>query len=132
MAGTYVASVSVSDGKSTRIAYVTIKALSSVTTNVTLPFVPLEWRYSRGIDRFVAIATNPNALHIIDPFAGTLRQVSLPLGVKAFRISPDGKLAAVMHEGIVSLVDLETATLVRSSLTGGSQTEAFPTNAGLV
>lgn len=132
VAGTYVASVSVTDGKSTRIAYLTIKALASVTTNVTLPFAPLQWRYSRGIDRFVAVATNPNALHIVDPFTGMRREVSLPLGVKSFNLSPDGKLAAVMHEGIISLVDLESATLVRSTLSSGSQTDAFPTNAGLV
>ncbi|HEY0491365.1 MAG TPA: PKD domain-containing protein [Telluria sp.] len=132
VAGTYVASLSVTDGKSTGVAYVTIKALASVTTDVTLPFVPLEWRYSRGIDRFVAIATNPNALHIVDPFTASMRQVPLPMGVKAFNLSPDGKLAAVLHEGIISLVDLETATLLRSTLSGGSQTDAFPTNAGMV
>ena len=132
VAGTYVASVSVTDGKSTRLAYVTIKALASLTTDVTLPFAPLEWRYSRGIDRFVAIATNPNALHIVDPFTGTLRQVAMPVAVKAFNLSPDGKLAAVLHEGIISLIDLESATLVRSTLSAGSQTDAFPTNAGVV
>lgn len=132
VAGTYVASLTVSDGKASNIAYVTIKALSSITTNVALPFVPLDARYSRGLDRFVAIATNPNALYIVDPFTGASRQVALPLGVKAFNLSADGKLAAVLHEGIVSLVDLENATLLRSSLTGGSQTDAFVTNAGIV
>ncbi|MET0982534.1 MAG: PKD domain-containing protein [Telluria sp.] len=132
VAGTYVASVTVSDGKSASIAYLTIRALGSITSNLALPFVPLEWRYSRGLDRFVAVATNPNALHIVDPFTGTMRQVSLPLGVKAFSLSADGKLAAVLHEGVVSLVDIDSATLLRSSATGGSQTDAFVTNAGLI
>lgn len=132
VAGTYVASVTVSDGKSAGIAYVTINALSSATRNVSLGFTPLEVRYSRGLDRLVAYAANPNALHIIDPFTGTTRQVALPLSVKSFNLSANGKLAAVLHEGVVSLVDIESATLIRSSLTNGSQTDAFPTNAGLI
>ena len=132
VAGTYVASVTVSDGKSSSLAYVTIKALSGVTNQVALPFAPLDARYSKGLDRFVAIATNPNAMYVVDPFTGSIRQVALPLGVKAFSLSADGKLAAVLHEGVVSLVDIGTATLLRSSATGGSQTDAFVTNAGVV
>lgn len=133
VAGTYVASVTVSDGKSSSMAYLTIKALSSITSNVPLSFVPLEARYSRGLDRFVASAASPsNALHIIDPFSGTTRQVTLPLPVKAFSLSADGKLAAVLHEGVLSLVDLQSASIVRSSSTGGAQTEALVTNAGIV
>lgn len=132
VAGTYVASVTVSDGKSSSIAYVMIKALSGITTQVALPFAPLDARYSRGIDRFVAVATNPNALYIVDPFTGSIRQVALPMGVKAFSLSADGKLAAVLHEGVLSLVDLENAALLRSSATSGSQTDAFVTNAGVV
>ena len=104
----------------------------SVTTNVSLPFAPLAVRYSRGLDRFVAVATNPNAVHIVDPFTGALRQVPLPLPVKSFNLGADGTLAAVLHEGIVSLIDIDSATLVRSSSTGGSQTDAFVTNAGMI
>jgi len=132
VAGTYVASVTVSDGRSAGIAYVTIKALSSTTRNVQLSFTPQEYRYSHGLDRFVAYAVNPSALHIVDPFTGTTRQVRLPLAAKSFNLSANGKLAAVLHEGVVSLVDIESATLIRSSLTNGSQTDAFPTNAGVI
>jgi hypothetical protein len=56
----------------------------------------------------------------------------LPVGVKGMNLSPDGKLAAVLHEGIVSLVDVDAATLIRSSATSGAQTDAFVTNAGLI
>lgn len=132
VAGTYVASVTVSDGKSASLAYVAIRALNSMPSQVTLPFTPLDARYSRGLDRFVAVAANPNALHIVDPFTGAIRSVPLPLPVKAFSLSADGKLAAVLEEGVVSLVDLGSATLLHSSSTGGSQTDAFVTNAGLV
>ena len=132
VAGTFVASVTVSDGRRSGIARVTIKALASTTNSVTLNFAPLEVRYSRGLDRVVAYATNPNALHIIDPFTGVTRQVMLPLPAKSFNLSANGKLAAVLYEGIVSLVDIETATLIHSSLTSGSQTDAFPTNTGVI
>jgi hypothetical protein len=132
VAGTYVASVTVSDGKASSIAYLTIRALSATTTTTALPFTPLLSRYSRGLDRLVTISTAPDLLNIVDPFSGTLRQVPLPAPVKALSLSQDGKLAAVLHEGVVSLVDIDSATLLHSSATGGSQTEAFVSNAGIV
>lgn len=132
VAGTYVASVTVSDGKSSSIAYVTIKALSSTVTTTSLSFAPLYSRYSRGLDRMVLVSTGPDLLSIVDPFTGTLRQVPLPARAKALSLSQDGKLAAVLLEGVVSLVDIDSATLLHSSATGGSQTEVFVTNAGIV
>jgi hypothetical protein len=130
--GTYVASVTVSDGKASNTAYVTIKALSSTVTTTSLPFTPLISRYSRGLDRLVTISATPNLLSIVDPFTGALRQIPLPAAVKAMNLSPNGKLAAVLHEGVVSLVDVDSAILVRSSTTGGAQTEAFVSNTGLI
>lgn len=132
VAGTYVASVTVSDGKVNSVAYVTIVALSSTTTTTSLPFTPLLSRYSKGLDRYVAVSTGPDLLNIVDPFTGTLRQIPLPAPAKSMNISQDGKLAVVLHDGTASVVDLQGATLVRSSATGGTQTEAFITNAGLV
>jgi hypothetical protein len=132
VAGAYVISVTISDGKSSSIAYVNIRALTSIANSVALPFAPLDTRYSRGLDRLVTVATNPNALKIVDPFTGGIKTVMLPVAVKSLQLSGDGKLAAVLHEGIVSLVDLQTATLVRSSATGGSHTDAFITNEGIV
>jgi hypothetical protein len=132
LAGTYVAAVTVSDGKSSSVAYVNIKVLSSVASSVPLNFLPLQARYSKGLDKLVVVATNPNALKIIDPFTAAIKTVLLPVGVKSMNLSPDGKLAAVLHEGIVSLVDLDAATLIRSTSTGGAQTDAFLTNAGMI
>lgn len=132
IAGTYVASVTVSDGKASSTAYVTIKALSGTVTTTTLSFAPLYSRYSRGLDRLVLVSTGPDLLSIVDPFTGVLRQVPLPGRAKALTLSQDGKLAAVLLEGVVSLVDIDSATLLHSSATGGSQTEVFVTNAGVV
>lgn len=132
VAGTYVASVTVSDGKVSSVGYVTVTALSSTVTSTRLPFTPLISRYSKGVDKYVAISAAPNLLNIVDPFTGTLRQVPLPGAVKEMTISPDGKLAVALHEGTISVVDLENTVLLRSSATNGSQTEAFINNAGLV
>jgi hypothetical protein len=129
--GTYAVSVTVSDGKRSSIAYVNVRVLASIASSVALPFAPLDTRYSRGLDRLVSVVTNPNALKIVDPFTGGIKTVLLPMSVKSLQLSPDGKLAAVLHEGILSLIDLQTATLVRSSATGGSHTDAFLTNGGI-
>jgi hypothetical protein len=130
VAGTYVASVTVSDGISTNVSYVTINALSSFAATVSLPFVPLDTRYSRGLDKMIIVATNPNALKIVDPFSGLIKTVILPAGAISMNLSPDGKLAAVLSEGLVSLVDLESASLLHTSLAASSPSEAFASNAG--
>lgn len=132
IAGTYIAAVTVSDGHSASIGYVTIKALAQISSSVSLGFVPDDARYSTGLDKLVAVATNPNTVRIIDPFTGSLTSVALPVGVKNFSLSPDGKLAVVLHEGLFSLVDLETSALIRTASTSGAQTDAFVTNAGIV
>lgn len=128
VAGTYVASVTVSDGQAQHVGYVTIRALSNVSGSVELPFVPLEAHYSQGLDRVIILTANPNAIRIVDPFVGSFQAVSLPVAVKAIDISPDGRLAAVLHEGLVSLVDLATAQLVMTSATLGSHTDVFLQN----
>jgi hypothetical protein len=97
---------------------------------VSLPFSPIETRYSRGLDKLVILATNPNTVKIVDPFTGLIKTVMLPTGAIALTLSPDGKLAAVMHEGIVSLVDLETAALLHATAITGNPAEAFVNNAG--
>ena len=131
VAGSYVASVTVSDGVSSNVSYVNIKALGAMTSTVSLPFAPLEARYSKGIDRLVFTSTNPNALKIVDPFTGLIKTTLLPKSAIALNLSPDGKLAGVLQDGVVSLVDLESAALIHSSLTAGSQSEVFVTNAGM-
>jgi hypothetical protein len=132
VAGTYVASVTVSDGKVSSVGYITVSALSASVTTMRLPFTPLISRYSKGLDKYIAVSAAPNLLNIVDPFTGVLRQVPLPGAVKEMTISPDGKLAVALHEGTISVVDLENTVLLRSSSTNGSQTEAFISNGGLV
>lgn len=132
VAGTYYATVTVSDGPLKAIAGVTIVALSASAGTVPLAYQPLLTRYSKSQGKAIIISTNPNTLHLVDPGAATDIAVALPTGVKALNISDDGKLAAVLHEGSVSLVDLVGGTLLRTSATDGSQSDAPVTNSGLV
>lgn len=129
-AGTYVLSATVSDGRNASIAYVTVRAMSSLSGSVALPFAPLSSKYSRGLDKLVIASTGPDTLRIVDPFNGGIQTVALPVGVTSFQLSADGKLAAVLHNSLMSLVDLQTATVVKTFATGGQHTDAFITNAG--
>lgn len=130
--GVYVLSVRVSDGTSSSVAYVTVRVLATFQNAVALGFRPEMAHYSVGLDKVVISASNPNSLRIVDPFVGTSTAVVLPAAVKNFGLSPDGRLAAVLHEGVVTLVDLAGASIVRSTSTMGSQTDAFVTNDGVV
>lgn len=130
--GTYAASVTVRDGQSASVAYVSVLVLAQAAATVSLDFVPDDARYSTGLDKLVLVSTNPNSLRIVDPFTAAQRTIVLPAGVKSFSLSNNGRLAAVLHEGSVSLIDLVTATLVRTSATSGSQTDAFVTNDGII
>jgi len=129
-AGIYVLALTVSDGTAASVAYLNVRAMSSIAGNVSLPFVPLDAKYDKGLDKVILISGNPNALHVVDPFNGGRTTVLLPAAHRALAISPDGTLAAVLHESLITLVDLQTSTLVRTSLTNGMQTDAFLQNDG--
>jgi len=130
--GTYSLLFKVSDGKHPVTARLDVKVLAQLSGSVALPFTPLAARYSKSLDKAVMVSSGPDALKIIDPFSGLIKSVILPAPYKAMSLSSDGKLAAVLHEGQVTLVDLQTASIIRTSPTSGSQTEVMLTNSGLV
>ena len=130
--GTYVASVTVSDGKASSVAYVQLRALASIANAVTLDFVPDIVRQSKGLDKLVMTEKGGKNLRIVDPYTGVRTSVVLPAVAKAMQVSGNGKLAAVLYEGSMSLVNVETAAIVQTFATGGSQTDVFVTNAGRV
>ncbi len=130
--GSYILLLKVSDGKRPVVTRLDVKVLAQSAGTVALPFTPLEARYSKSLDQAIMVSSAPNALKIVDPFSGLIKTVLLPAPAKALTLSADGKLGAVLHEGVVSLVDLASATLVQSSSSGGAQTEVFLTNGGVV
>lgn len=132
VAGAYVLSLTVSNGRQTAVAYLKFNAVTSTSSVLALPFKPLDMRYSVATDRLIAITAEPNAMKVINPVDGAITSIDLPTTVKAFNLSPDGKLAGVLHDGVVSLVDLVAGTVLKSTGTGGTQTEVFVTNEGVV
>lgn len=132
VAGAYVLSLTVGNGRQTAVAYLNLNAVTSTSSVVALPFKPLDMRYSQAVDRLVVVTAEPNAMKVINPTNGAIVSIDLPTTVKAFNLSPDGKLAGVLHDSVVSLVDLVTGTVLKSTGTGGTQTEVFVTNDGVV
>jgi len=69
--------------------------------------------YNKSYDKIVTIASVPlKQLHIHDPATGSDTTVDLPLDPTCVSISPDGRHAAVGHNGWISYVDLNTPALV--------------------
>ncbi|HET7175986.1 MAG TPA: hypothetical protein VFK21_08235 [Gammaproteobacteria bacterium] len=132
VAGTYTISLTVNNGTTDAIAELTINAFAAGSGTVPLTYEPLMSKYNSATDKLIMISANPNALHIVDPNAATDLAVALPATVKDFSVSPDGTKAAVLHEGVVSVIDLTSATLLNSWATNGSQTFVVISNAGLI
>lgn len=130
--GSYYASVTVTDGQVSAVSGVSITVLTATAGTVPLAYKPLQMRFSRSQNKLVVVSTNPNQLHLVDPSAGTDVAIALPTAVKALSLSADGRLAGVLHEGSVSLVDVVTGTLLNTTGTGGTQTEVFTANSGIV
>lgn len=85
--------------------------LSSVN-NVLFRVVDAE--YSSALDRIAAISGSPSRLNIYNPATGANTAVALPLPGNAVSIEPTGIRAAVCHDGQVSVVNLQTATLEKT------------------
>lgn len=132
VAGLYVVALTVRDAGHSSVAYVSIKALASVASSTPLNFIPYDAKYSQGLDKLVLTGSGSRALRIADPFTGAIANVVVPADIRNFSLSPDGKLAVVLHDSLISLINLETSTLIRTSASHGTQTDAFVTNQGIV
>jgi hypothetical protein len=79
-----------------------------------LPFRVADAEYSNSLDRIVAISGSPNRLYIYNPTTAESLPVALPLAGNAVSVQPSGLRAAVCHDGLVSIVNLQTATLEKT------------------
>ena len=73
--------------------------------------------YDLAGDRVIAVGTSPNALLVLDATIPRQVVVSLPATPTAVSIRPDGRYAAIGHDGAVTLFDLTTMTVVRTVAT---------------
>jgi len=81
---------------------------------VSLPFRAADAEYSVALDRIVAVSSGPNRLNIYDPATLTNTPVALPLPGNAVSVSPNGLRAAVGHDGAITIVNLQTATIEKT------------------
>jgi uncharacterized protein (TIGR03437 family) len=82
-------------------------------TNV-LSFKPVAFDYSKKLDRLILISANPNRLHIYDPVTTQLVSVPLVQPPLSVSVSPDGLRAAVGHDALISYVDLEKGSVLKT------------------
>jgi hypothetical protein len=80
----------------------------------TLPFRVADAEYSGALDRIVAISGSPSRLNIYNPSTGINTSVALPLPGNAVAVQPSGLRAAVCHDGLVSIANLQTATVEKT------------------
>ena len=132
VAGTYTLTVTVDNGTLSSNGVLTITAFAPTAGIVPLFYQPLIERYSTATDKLALVSANPNTLHIVDLGAGTDTAVALPATVVDMTLSPDGTKAAVLHSGVVDVVDLNAGTLLHSWPTSGAQTMVEISNAGLL
>jgi hypothetical protein len=95
-----------------------------------LSIVPKEIRYSQSTDQLVMTTDSANTLHIVNPSSGNDRTIDLPAQPMRLQLSPDGKLAAVLYGSVVDLIDVTTATRIRSSLLNSVRSEVLLFNSG--
>lgn len=78
-----------------------------------LSFKPIDARYSKQLDRIIAVSTSPHALHIYDAATSQDTIVALPLAPKSVSVGPSGLYAAVAHTGKISYVNLVLGRIER-------------------
>jgi len=78
-----------------------------------LDFRILDVEYSASLERIVAVSATPsNRLHIYDPLAQSGVFVPLSLAPRCVSVSPDGLQALVGHDAWITVVDLQSASVV--------------------
>ena len=107
--GTYVVKLAVSTMFSTETASVTI---TSTAQRDVLSYLVTDVKYSTALDRFIIVSDSPPALHIHDPTTGDETVVALSAAPTSVSLEPTGTRAAVGHDQLVTLVDLQAAAVV--------------------
>ncbi|NUO64241.1 MAG: BACON domain-containing protein [Gemmatimonadaceae bacterium] len=70
--------------------------------------------YSPATGAIVTVSANPARLNIIDVESGLMKSVDLALPPACVAVQPDGRYAAVCHNGFMSYVDLLSAQVVKT------------------
>ncbi|MEZ5355333.1 MAG: BACON domain-containing carbohydrate-binding protein [Bryobacteraceae bacterium] len=79
-----------------------------------LNFRPIDADYSTTLDRIIMISASPHQLHIFNPASGTDTTLGLPKAPTALSVSLNGLRAAVGHDGLITLINLGTASIEKT------------------
>ena len=94
-----------------------ILAFSAATIEaqtVPLAYRPIASLYSSSLDEIIMISSNPNQLHIYNPVTQADTAVNVPQSPVSLAISPDGNSALVGMNGQISLINLTTASTIKT------------------
>lgn len=88
----------------------------AVTVTSTAQRIPLGYsivatEYSKSLDRLVIASDSPPRVHIVDPVSGADTAVTLSAPPLALALQPGGRRAAVGHDQMVSIVNVQTGVL---------------------
>jgi hypothetical protein len=111
----------VPDREGTYVARLTARtsansASDDVMIEVTVPrqllsYALVDAEYSTALDRFIIVSTAPPQLHVHDPATGTEAVVNLATAPMSVSVEPGGMRASVGHDGAVTIVNLQTASI---------------------
>ena len=107
--GDYVVQLTASTVYGSATASVTI---TSTATRDVIAYPIVAATYSTALDRFVLAGSSPPALHVHDPETGDDVAIPLVEAPTAVSLEPTGLRAAVGHNRMVSIVDLQTDKVV--------------------
>ncbi len=80
----------------------------------TLDFRIVDAEYCRAIDKIIAISSDPNKLHLIDPINNSIQSLDLVLPPNCVTIRFDGNYAVVGHDGLITYVDVTNWQIVKT------------------
>jgi uncharacterized protein (TIGR03437 family) len=78
-----------------------------------LSFNVVDAWYSTALDRIIAVSASPDELHIYNPLTQEEQRVVLVMPPLSVSVAPDGLHAAVGHDGWISYVDLQAASVLK-------------------
>ncbi len=109
--GTYVLRLTVSDGQAVATDTVAVSVQSDIQV---LDYQVIDAEYSDELERIIMVSADPSTLHIHDPLTGSEQTVALSLIPSCVSVSPDGLSAVVGHDGFISHIDLNTASVLNT------------------
>jgi len=90
---------------------VTQAAAGAASSFAQLAYNIVDSVYDGSLDTIIFAAASPNELHIYNPATQADQLVPLVMPPLSVSVRPDGAYAAVGHQGFVSYVNLQTATV---------------------